>query len=177
MKKVKKFNVEVIAFELGGRSSLEQELITQGKIIKNGDSYEIFSTESDSSGEVAKLGDFVKIDQAKNPYPNDRERFLNHHIHVGGNEYKQFPQIIDIWKYGDEEDEVIQFLLDSGKLIINHDSRDKFYEAKLWGTTLFAKKSDIVLTYQVKKEASQIEDVDFNLIDKDEFDKTYEYIN
>lgn len=177
MRKVKKFNVKVIAFELGTRTSLEEELIRKGKIIRHDDYYEIFSTESDKKGELAYAGDFVKMDNGKNPYPNDRERFLNYHKHIDGYDYAQYPQVLDSWKYGEEEDEVINFLLDTGKLKINKDSKEHFYEAELWGTTLYAKITDVVLIYHVKRESGIIEDVDFNLIDKKEFDKTYEYIN
>lgn len=45
------------------------------------------------------------------------------------------------------------------------------------GTILRAKKNDIILIYDVKRDGNLIENVDFNLIDKDEFDKTYQYID
>ena len=61
-------------------------------------------------------------------------------------------------------------------LKVNLGSYDYFYEAKLWRTVLWGKKSDIVLIYEVIKDRNRIVDVDFNLIDKDEFDQSYEYI-
>ena len=177
MKKAKKTNVCVKAFELGAGSEFEQELIDRGQIIKHDDHYEIYSAESTNKGEVAKDGDFVKFDQADNPYPNSRERFLKHHRHIKDYHYEQFPVILWSLKYGDDEDEVIKYLLDNGKLTINPYSEKCFYQAELWGTVLSAKKDDIILVYDVKKDGEIILDVDFNLIDKDEFDKTYEYID
>lgn len=176
MKKVKKFNVSVKAFELGADNPLEEELISAEKIIKHDDCYEIFSTEADEKGELAHAGDFAKIDNAGNPYPNARERFLNHHKHVEGNNYTQFPKVIMSWTYGDDTDEVIEYLLETGQLEIDHDSMKSFYKAELWGTILTAKKQDVILIYSYKKDGDQIVSVDFNFIDKDEFDQTYEYI-
>lgn len=177
MRKVKKTNVFVKAFELGTHTELEQKLVNNGQIIKHSDYYEVYSTETTTSGEIAKDGDFVKIDKANNPYPNARERFLKHHRHLDGYNYEQFPVILSSWQYGEDEDNVIRSLLDSGKLIINPNSDDAFYQADLWGTTLRAKKSDIILIYDVKRDGQDIINVDFNLIDKDEFDKTYQYID
>ena len=68
-------------------------------------------------------------------------------------------------------------MLDNGKLTINPDSDVAFYKAELWETTLRAKKNDIILIYNVKRAGKEIIDVDFNFIDKIEFDQTYEYIN
>ncbi len=176
MKKVKKTNVEVTAFELGSGASLEEKLILLGKIKKHSDFYEIYSRESKSDGEIAYKGDFVKIDQSKIPYPNKRHRFLKYHIHTYGYNYMQYPREILSWTYEDRKDEVIDYLLNSGMLKVNLGSYDYFYEAKLWGTVLWGKKSDIVLIYKVTKDKDRIVDVDFNLIDKDEFDQSYEYI-
>lgn len=176
MRKVRKYNVYVTAFELGGGSDFEKELMDQGLVIKHADHYEIRSRESKNKGEIAYKGDFVKLDKSQNPYPNSRDRFLSHHKKYGENEYCQFPQIIDAWQYGEEEDEVICHLLKTNQLIINEDSYDQFYEAKLWGTTLTASKIDIILVYSVDRDREIIHSVDFNLIAKEEFDKTYEYI-
>lgn len=176
MRRVRKSNVRVTAFELGLETKLEKELIDSGMIVKHQGYYEIYSKETKEDGEIAKDGDFVKVDKSKKPYPNGRDRFLSHHKHIGGYNYIQFPQEILSWTYDDDQNDVIDYLLSTGKLKINKDSFDKFYQAELWGTTLWAKKTDIVLIYDVKLGKDQIEDVDFNLIDKQEFDKTYEYI-
>lgn len=177
MKKVKKTNVWVKAFELGCENSLEQKYIDNGKIVKHNEYYEVHSTETTGEGEIAQRGDYVKIDQADNPYPNKREIFLKHHKHIDENKYEQFPQILWSWQYGDTEDDVIDYLLCNGRLKINPESEDCFYQAQLWGTTLSAKKNDIILIYDVQRDRDTIINVDFNLIDKQEFDKTYEYIN
>lgn len=177
MKKVKKTNVCVKAIELGKCSDLEKDLIKRGLIVKHDGYYEVYSAETSTFGEIAKDGDFVKIDKANNPYPNSRQRFLNYHRHLDGYNYEQFPLILWSWQYGDDEDDVIKYLLDNGKLTINPDSDVAFYKAELWETTLRAKKNDIILIYNVKRAGKEIIDVDFNFIDKIEFDQTYEYIN
>lgn len=177
MRKVKKINVHAEAFELGRDSCLEQALIDSGKIIKHDSHYEIYSAEASCSGEIAKDGDFIKIDKAGNPYPNSRDRFLDHHEYLENYNYIQSPRILLSWKYGDCDNEIIDYLLDSGKLIINSDSEESFYQADIWGTTLKAKKDDIILIYDIKKVGNKIICVDFNLIDREEFEKTYEYID
>lgn len=176
MREVRKYDICVKAFELGCGSQMESDFISQGLIRKHEDHYEIHSRESKDSGEVAYTGDYVKIDKSNNPYPNDRERFLSHHKKVGENEYCQYPEVIWSWQFGDESDDVIDYLLSSNKLIINEASYDRFYEAELWGTTLTAKKIDIILIYSVDRDGDQIISVDFNLIAKEEFDKTYQYL-
>lgn len=80
------------------------------------------------------------------------------------------------WTYGDQADEVIEYLLEAGLLEINQDSDKAFYKAKLWGTVLTAKKDGVILVYSYQKDGDTIKSVDFNLIDRDEFNKTYEYI-
>lgn len=176
MRKVEKTNLGVIAFELGIGEGLEEKFIRLGKIKKYEDFYEVYSKESKSDGEIAYKGDFVKLDKSKNLYPNKRHRFLKYHIHTYGYNYMQYPREILSWTYEDRKDEVIDYLLNSGMLKVNLGSYDYFYEAKLWGTVLWGKKSDIVLIYEVIKDRNRIVDVDFNLIDKDEFDQSYEYI-
>ena len=176
MKKVKKFNVCVKAFELGRENPLEDELIASGKLIKHDDYYEVFSIEAARVGELAYAGDYVKIDSSNMPYPNTRDRFLSNHIHIGGDDFIQYPQEVLSWTYGDVEDENIKYLLKTKKLMINPDLADSFYKANLRGTFLTAKKDDLILIYGVKKVGNKIISVDFNLIDKDEFDKTYEYM-
>lgn len=176
MKRVKKFNVCVKAFELGRGNPLEDKLIASGKLIKHDDYYEVFSIETARVGELAYAGDYVKIDSSNMPYPNTRDRFLSNHIHIGGDDFIQYPQEVLSWTYGDVEDVNIKYLLKTKKLMINPDLADSFYKANLRGTFLTAKKDDLILIYGVKKVGNKIISVDFNLIDKDEFDKTYEYI-
>lgn len=74
MKKVKKINVCVKAFELGMGNPLEDKLIASGKLIKHDDYYEVFSIEAARVGELAYAGDYVKIDSSNKPYPNTRDQ-------------------------------------------------------------------------------------------------------
>ena len=176
MREVRKCDFYVTAFELGCGLDIEEDLINKGLIVRHEDYYEVRSRECKGKGEVAHVGDFVKIDHSNNPYPNNRARFLSHHKKVGKNQYCQYREIIWSWQYGDAKNDVIEHLLDSDKLTINEDSYDSFYEADIWGTTLSAKKIDIILIYSVDRDGDRIISVDFNLIAKEEFDKTYKYV-
>ena len=176
MRKVKKFNMRVKAFELGKDTPIEKEFIASGKIIKHREYYEIFSKESGQTGQFARIGDFVKIDNDNDPYPNKREDFLSQHNHIEGYYYVQIPRELLSWTYEDDRDDIIKYLLKTKKLLLDIDSENSFYQAKLWGTILTAKKDDIILVYNVTKADEKIISVDFNLVDKGEFNLTYEYM-
>jgi len=90
---IKKTGKIVEAFELGLSSAMELKLIEECKIVRKGDTYELFSQESQSgSGEIASAGDFFKVDKAGYPYPNAREWFLENHRHVEGDKWEQLPK-------------------------------------------------------------------------------------
>lgn len=177
MRRVKKTNIHIRAFELGNGDALEEELIKQGLLIKHDGFYEVHSLEALKKGEKAYPGDYVKIDQSGSPYPNARQRFIDYHIQIEGHIYSQKPLELYSWTYDQKKDDVIEYLLEKEKLKINIDSFDNYYQADIWGTTLSAKKTDIILIYDVIRDGSQIVKVDFNLIDRDEFEKTYEYLD
>ena len=73
-----KVNNRVQAWELGAGSAMEQEMIRRGKIAARPDgTWEIFSQEStEGSGQVARTGDFFKVDEKEYPYPNEQEFIL-----------------------------------------------------------------------------------------------------
>lgn len=168
----------VKAFVLGAGSALEQKMIEEGKIVlhENGE-YEIFSQEANSgAGEVAVAGKYCKIDNKGRPYPNDPEYFIPNHRHIEGDEYEQIPQPLAAWEATEEKDEVVQYLIDTGKLVISEDDESKYFGAMLWGAWLTAAKDAVVIFYDVKRdEEGNITFVDFNFVAREEFNLTYHY--
>ena len=89
-----KTSERVRAWELGAGSFMEQEMILRGKIVAYpGGVYELFTREApEGRGEMAKAGDFFKVDGEGFPCPNEREFFLLNHRPLEGDWYTQVNQ-------------------------------------------------------------------------------------
>lgn len=72
-----KINTKCQAWELGSGSKMEREMISKGKICLHPDNtYEIFSLEAQGGeGQIAKAGDYLKVDFRGWPQPCKREWF------------------------------------------------------------------------------------------------------
>lgn len=179
MRKVKKSNgTIVIAYQLGANSDMEQKMIAEGKIkLKADGKYEIFSQEAvNGSGEIAEAGDYFKVDGSGAPYPNNRKWFEENHQYVAENQYLQNPKILDAWVAGDPIGKEMEYLLQTGKLIIHENDPEKYFEAYLWGATLTAAKDAVVIFYSVERDGEAITDVSFNFVARREFEQTYEFV-
>lgn len=169
----------VIAYQLGTETAVEKRLIESGAIKRNtDDSYELFSQEAvNGKGEIAQRLDYFKIDEKQGnfyPYPIRREYFESTHRHISGNKYIQVPQPLQIWEYGDEISEELQFLLDSGNLIIDENNPERYYNAFLWGAELSAPSDAVIVFYNVTRGIKdKIEFVDFNFVARKEFNNNY----
>lgn len=175
MKKAIKDKV-LFAYELGAGSEMEQNLIASGKIRKTEDGYELFSQEAvNGKGQMACSGDFFKVDGSGYPYPNARSWFLDHHIHVEGDTYRQVGTPVHIWKHGEPMNDVVQALLDSGRLRLNDDQPQRYYEAELWGTLENAPQDAILLFYSIERDenGAVTDDTQFNFVARDEFERDY----
>lgn len=176
---VKNRQKSVTAYQLGKGTEMERKLIELGAIRQHPDgSYELFSQEAvNGRGEAAQPLDYFKVDEKQGlyyPYPISRDYFESNHRHVSGNEYVQIPQPLQIWECGDEVSEEIRFLLDTGKMTINEDDPERYFNAFLWGADLSACRDAVVVLYGVTRgEAGNIESIDFNFVAREEFDKTY----
>lgn len=168
---------QVFAYELGAGNPVEAELIRKGAIRREGDSYALFSREAvNGQGQMAKKGDFFKLDGDGYPYPNDREWFFANHRYVGGDVYEQLPKPLEIWEAEDGDHPLIHWLVAQGKLRICREDRERFFNARLWGADLSAAKDAVVVFYGVeRKEAGEIADISFNFVAREEFDRTYSY--
>lgn len=181
MKKVRKKEGKIIfAYRLGADSEMERTMIREGRIRKTVDgSYEIFSSEArNNRGEQAKPGDYFKVDGLGNPYPNKKEWFEARHALEGENRYRQKLEAYAAWEDGDPVSEPLQYLLDQHLLKIQTEDAASYFSAKIWGTELTAAKDAVLVFYQIERDkAGMIRDVDFNLVARSEFDRTYEYVS
>lgn len=179
MKKViKKSGKTVMAYQLGTDSRMEQDLMAAGKIRRTPDGrYELFSQEAvNGTGELADQGDYFKVDSTGNPYPNDRAWFEANHIHVEGQKYVQLPKPLDAWEADEPMCPEIEFLLKTGRLKINQETPERYFEAFLWGSLLTAARTAVVIFYQVDRGSlGEIEDISFGFVERGEFELTYDY--
>lgn len=178
----KKEGTIVTAYQLGSRSSVLEQLISSGKMrVLDNNRYEVFSQEAmeeNGRGEIAQNGDWIKIDGSGNPYPNSKEYFMSHHELISGDEFKQIPQTYSAWTIECSMCPEIKFLARNKGLKINRTSPEKFFEAPLWGTNEVAAENAIIFFYNIVYGSdNSIIDVDFNFVERKEFEKNYEVIN
>lgn len=171
----------VKAYCLGRGSSMEQQMIAEGKIRRYPDgSYELFSRESvNQSGQKAQIDDYFKVDSSGYPYPNTKEFFEKNHVkQKEADTHMQMPAPLQAWTIAEPECEEITWLKQKGKLMVNDADKDKYFSAFLWGTLLSTPKDSVIVFYNVTRdEAGQITDIDFNFVARDEFERTYDIID
>ena len=169
--------VRMQAWQLGRGSDMEREMIRQGRIKPLGDGrYEVFSLEATGArGEVALEGDYFKVDSgAGMPYPNAREGFESSHIPLGDDWYEYRARPLPIWMDGDPACEVVEWLLQTGRLRIHPDTPGRWYSARLWDTEETAPRDAVLVFYDIRRGADgAIEAVDFNFVVREAFERTY----
>ena len=172
----------VKAYQLGSDNPVIKSLMDEGKITVIGNGrYEIYSQEAIKGGvggEHAQTGDWIKVDNSGNPYPNKKEFFETNHSHVEGDVFKQLPKPVQAWDVNLEICPEIEFLVKKQGLIINEGSFDQRYTATLWGTKEVATKDAVIIFYSISYDKSRnIIDCDWNFVERDEFERTYSIIN
>ena len=180
MRKAKKKALIVQAYRLGDKSSVIDRMIMEGKIkLKEKGSFEVFSQEAKgNSGELAREGDYIKIDSSGNPYPNSADFFEKNHQHVEGTYYKQKSKEVSVWMYGDPQGPEIRYLTEHKQLTFHESEPERYFQAFLWGTMLSAAKDAVIIFYQIiRNETGEIQNIEFNFIERKEFDKTYELLS
>ncbi len=166
----------VRACRLGEPGGLIEQLMREGRIVERESGiFEVFSREAaDSRGEIAYMGDYIKVDSAGMPYPNKKDFFEKNHRYLGEDKYEQSPALLDAWADGEDMCEEVEFLIAEKGLAINKSDENKYYTAPLWGTILSAAKDAVIIFYRVERdEKGVIQDIDFNFVQREEFDKTY----
>ena len=178
---IKKQGKVVKAYQLGVGNPMENQLIQEGAIKVTGNGkYELFSQEAvNGHGEVAVAGDYFKVDDKNGmhfPYPNKKNWFESNHIHISGDEYQQKPKPNMIWEATDQVNKAVKWLIDRKKLIINKEDEMHFFNAVLWGSPLSAAKDAVIVFYGITKTPNgDIDDVDFNFVARDMFERDYDY--
>ncbi|MBR5311997.1 MAG: hypothetical protein IKU40_03840 [Clostridia bacterium] len=168
------------AYRLGDGSETEMRLLEEGKLRRMPDgNYEVFSLEvKNGSGEIAAVGDYIKLSSDGWPYPNDKAFFAANHRRIEGDTYEQIPKPLDAWTAEDGMVPEIAYLIAERGLVIDEKDEEKYFSAPLWGTTLSAARDAVIVFYQVKRdEHGKITNADFNFVAKNEFDRTYSWEN
>ena len=176
---VRKKAVRLRAWQLGGDSPMEREMRDQGLIrLRDDGRYELFSQEiAGETGEIAKKGDYFKVDAAGRPYPNRREAFERRHIHLEDDWYEQRPEPLQAWLAEDPPCEETDWLIARGLLRLNPAEEGRYFAASLWGTEETAAKNAVVVFYEVMRDpAGSIQEIDFNFVERTVFEETFEWL-
>ena len=179
MRKAKKTEAPIMAWQLGAGSAMEQKLTAEGKIrVAGADTYEIFSQEAtEETGETAQRGDYFKVDSAGFPYPNQRLFFERNHLPTDDGGYIQKSGPVDVWFCGDEDDEILVFLRLHKGLTITPENPDACFRAPLLNAVLTAPRDAALVIYHIERDGrGQITDAEFNFVAREEFEKTYRFL-
>ncbi len=176
MRKAQKKAASLQAWQLGSGSPMEKEMIAQGKMKHLADgTYELITRETpDGKGEIARKGDYFKLDPDGNPYPNGQDFFESRHRHLQDDWYIQESLPVYFWTEGDPVCEEMRYLIDHDLLHINPDKPERYYSAFLWGTDQFAASEDIIIFSSIDRNPNGlIRDINFYFIERSVFERTY----
>lgn len=179
MRRARKKPVRVNAYRLGEQSEGLDRLIKEGLVSQSDDgTFEVHTMETkDEKGETAHAGDYVKLDAAGRPYPNKAEFFEKNHRHIDGDQYEQFPKDREVWMMGDAMCPEVEFLIEQGRLELHKEDPEHYFQGTGWGTKLTASSDAVLVFYEIKRNAGgNIVDAEFNFVDREMFEKTYELI-
>lgn len=178
------------AFCLGEGSLLEKIYMEKGLIVYKGNNdYEVFTKETKDQGERAKAGDYVKIGQEGEIYPNRREYFLKNHNKINfdksGELFEQKKSVV--WVAFQEDFEMpiqelpkeLRFLTEQKMLKINTGNEACYYEADIWGAHCQARRDAAIVMHRIDhNDEGKITDIGFQFVERDIFENSYEkYVN
>lgn len=170
----------VQAWQLGQDTPMERQLLREGKLrCPAPGHYEIFSREAlGQRGQLARSGDYIKVDSAGFPYPNRKSYFEANHEPLGADVYRQHPKPLQAWLLGDPMNDVIAFLQQHRQLRIDPSRPEACFQAPLWGSILTADADAVLVIYRLERDdRGQILDVEFNFVARQEFDLTYRFLD
>ena len=115
-KVMKKQGKIVEAYRLGDNSKVLDDLEKNNKLLNLNDGrYEVFSQEAVNSesghGQIAKKGDWIRLDSLGFPYPCTNEWFEKNLLHIKGDNYEQIPKSLKAWDYTQDMCKEIEFLI------------------------------------------------------------------
>ena len=163
------------AFQLGTPCARAQKLMNAQLLLPLPEGlWEVRTREAALQGEIAKTGDYIKLDSIGMPYPVEKEWFEANHRHLRDEEYEQIPKPLRFWQEGDLLWEEVAFLLVFDKITLDPEHQDRYYNAVLWGAPLSAPRDAVIVVYGVDRdEQGHIRDVDFNFVDREVFERDY----
>lgn len=176
---VRKKASEIKAWRLGDKTPKELEMIAEKKIVDKGDgTYELFSREATGKkGQIAKVGDYFKVDSGGYPYPNDKETFEATHVRIEGDRYLQSTPELYAWTLDQPITDAVKYLFDNNLVQIHDDDPNRYFSAVLWGTTETAAKDVVIVFYKIERDGNgNVINVDFNFVERSEFEKTYRVV-
>lgn len=182
MRKAIKISKPIQAFRLGDWSEMEQRLIAAGTIRVTPNGYELMSLETlnNQQGELAKSGDYFKVNVTSDgrqwAYPNEKSWFEVHHRHLDGDYYMQINQPLYFWQANEPQSEEVIWLLNQGRLVLNEQDEQNYFNAFLWGSPLSAAKDATLVFYEIHRDGAEIVDIMFNFVEKNVFIETYEIL-
>lgn len=181
-KVMKKQGKIVEAYRLGDNSKVLDDLEKNNKLLNLNDGrYEVFSQEAVNSesghGQIAKKGDWIRLDSLGFPYPCTNEWFEKNLLHIKGDNYEQIPKSLKAWDYTQDMCKEIEFLIKEKGLKINENDNQKYYCAILWKNPESAAKDAVIVFYNIvyAKDGS-IMDVEYNFVERGEFNRTYNIV-
>lgn len=173
-----KKSLPVQAFQLGQSCCLAQQLISLGLLVPlQADLWRVKTREALAEGELAKTGDYIKIDRSGMPYPNAKVWFEVNHTQLEENLYLQTTEPKTAWKATHPMIQEIQFLLDHGLLIWMPNDPEQTFRAHLWGALQTAAADAVVVLDRVETDSlGNIQAVEFHFVANDEFQTTYDIL-
>ena len=165
----------VRAFQLGTVCAAAQALMDAGLLIQMPEGlWRVRTRETEAEGELARTGDYVKLDSIGMPYPTKKEWFeANHKQHDDGL-YLQITTPRKAWSAAEQMIPEIRFLLDRGLL---HWDRETGFGAHLWGAWQTAGADAVIVLDQVQADAmGELRQVEFHFVAAEEFAVTYEIL-
>ena len=155
---------------------LEQKLIDAHLLLPlPQDLWEVRTREAEEQGEIAKTGDYIKLDSIGMPYPVKKEWFETNHTQLESGLYLQKQKSKKAWCMTEPMCEELRFLVNQEQLRWD---RKTGFGAKLWGTWQTASSDAVIIFDEVHTDDDgQIQQVEFHFIAAEEFITTYEVIS
>ena len=168
--------VPMPAFQLGTACALADKLTAEGLLLPQADGmWRVKTREAMEEGELARTGDYIKLDSSGMPYPTEREWFEANHTRTEDGMYLQTAHPRKAWCSRELMCPEIRFLVEQN-LLLWHPAEG--FEAELWGTRQTAGPDAVVVLNRVETDSQgRIRAVDFHFVDADEFSRTYEVLS
>lgn len=183
MKYARKKPKIVTAYQLGAGTPMEEALIQEGVIqrLPNG-GYALFSQEAvNGTGEAACPGDYFKVDTVdgrRYPYPNKRAFFEANHRLIEGDIYEQCGRSAAVWQDGDGPCEEMEFLLNTGRLVLRPEDEARYFNAVLLDAPLSAARDAAVVFERVERDRQgRIADAVFSFVTRRDFERDFELLD